>query len=412
MIEQPTSPGAWSTDPEINRRLATAELVLEIATAAAGELDLDEILRVALGRLSGVVAFTGGSIALVDGDELVIRAAVGLFAGEALGHRMRRGPNRSWKIVQTLEPERIDDLRAQNIRMTGKSASEVVRSWLGVPIARGSQGIGLLEVDSTDIAAFTDDDAALLGTVAKVLAGPIALADRHEAERRGRVVRDAFTGMVSHELRTPITTIYGMSQVLQHRHATMSDEQRQQLIDDIESEADRLRRLVEDLLVLGRAEGGGFDIEREPIALPHVLRRAVADESRRWPSYRFVTEIQDGLPIVLGENVYIEQIVRNLLSNAVKYSHDGSSITLTAASVAEGVEVTVADEGIGLPTEPERIFDLYYRSPEAQRQAGGAGIGLFVCRELLAAMGGHIRARPRTPRGAEFIFTLPAAGDI
>jgi K+-sensing histidine kinase KdpD len=412
VIEHPPSPSTPSTDLETARRLATAELVLEIATAAAGELDLDEILRGAISRLASVLSFTGGSIALVDGDELVIRAAVGLFAEEALGHRLARGSSLSWKIVQTLEPERIDDLRAANLTMTGKGATEAVRSWLGVPIARGQEGIGLLEVDSTDVAAFTDEDTALLATVAKALAGPIDLAARYEAERRGRAVRDAFSGMVSHELRTPITTIYGMSQVLRQRHAAMPDDQRQQLIDDIEGEADRLRRLVEDLLILGRSEGGRFDLEREPIVLGHVLRRAIADESRRWPAHQFVSSVPAGLPIVLGEEVYIEQVVRNLLSNAAKYSDATTTIWLTAAAAADHVEVVVADEGIGLPPgDAERLFDLYFRSPEAQRQAGGAGIGLFVCRELLGAMGGHITARPRSPRGAEFVFTLPVAAD-
>jgi two-component system sensor histidine kinase KdpD len=399
-------------DAEIERRLATAELVLEIATAAAGELDLDEILRIALSRLAGVVRFTGGSIALVEGDELVIRAAIGLFEHEAVGQRQPRGRGRSWHIVESLVPERIDDLMAAGIRITGQMAPQAVRSWLGVPIPRGGVGIGLLEIDSTARAAFTDGDAELVATVARALAGPIDLAARYDAERRAREIRDAFGGMISHELRTPITTIYGMMQVLRRSHGRMPEDQRAQLIEDVESEADRLRRLVEDLLVLGRAESGRLEVEREPLALGHLLRRAMEDESRRWPRHRFSAAIPSYLPIVLGEAVAVEQVVRNLLTNAAKYSPADSPILLSVAEVDGGVKVTVADEGIGLPDgDPSLLFDLYYRSPEARRQAAGAGIGLFVCRQLLAAMGGSITARRRDPAGSEFAFTLPVAAE-
>lgn len=403
-MSEPAS--AAPTLPE--RRLATAELVLDIATAAAGETELDDILRAALDRLRHVVAYTGGSIALVDEDDLVIRAAVGPFEAEALGQRLPRGMGRSWRIVQTLERERIDDLRTTDLRITGDAARLSVRSWLGVPIPRRGRGIGLLEVDSTEPAAFDDADADLLETVARALAGPIDLAARYAAERRGRRLRDAFTGMVSHELRTPITTIFGMSQILRQRYDTLDDEARRHLIADVESEADRLRRLVDDLLILGRAEGGQIDLLHEPIVIGHVLRRAIADESRRWPEHRFSTAVADGLPIVLGEETYVEQIVRNLLSNAAKYSPPGSEIGLSAAPGEGFVEVRVTDTGIGIPDGPEgQLFDLYYRSAEATLAAPGAGIGLFVCRELLSAMGGRIWARRREEGGSEFGFTLP-----
>src|ERR671911_670361 len=116
------------------RTLATAELVLDIATAASGERELDAILRAALDRLRGVVAFTGGSIALIDGNDLVIRAATGPFETEALGQRMPRKASVSWRVIETLQPIRIDDLAAVGSRITGAEAAKAVRSWLGVAI--------------------------------------------------------------------------------------------------------------------------------------------------------------------------------------------------------------------------------------------------------------------------------------
>jgi signal transduction histidine kinase len=397
--------------PAGDRTLATAELVLEIATAAAGERDLEAILRAALDRLHGVVAFTGGSIALVDRHDLVIRAATGPFEPEAIGQRLTRGPSLSWRVVDTLEPARIDDLRTSDARMPGPEASKAMRSWLAVPIQWQGEGIGLLEVDSTSPDAFTEEDQLLVATIGRALAGPIHLAARYAAEQRATALRDAFTGVISHELRTPITTIYGMSQVLRQRHETMDPETRRQSIADIEAEADRLRRLAEDLLVLSRAEGGRLTLARDPLVIRHVIRQAVEAEAKRWPDHDFGMDVPLDLPLVLGEELHVGQVLQNLLSNAAKYSGKGSHVEVRARDEDGGVTTVVLDEGEGLPAESsDHLFELFYRAPEAARRASGAGIGLFVCRQLVEGMGGRIWARSRDDRGAEFGFWLPGLG--
>jgi signal transduction histidine kinase len=111
---------------------------------------------------------------------------------------------------------------------------------------------------------------------------------------------------------------------------------------------------------------------------------------------------------VLGEATYVEQITRNLLSNAAKYSPAGSAIRVTVRHDEGEVVTLVLDEGIGIgPGDEEHLFELFYRSAHASRQAAGAGIGLFVCRQLVEAMGGRIWARRPSGTGAEFGFALP-----
>jgi len=392
-----------------DRTLATARLVLDITTTAAGERELDAILHAALDRLRGVVAFTGGSIAVVDGDDLVIRAAVGPFEREALGQRLARGPSQSWRVIESLESVRIDDLQAAGRKVTGEQAANAVKSWLAVPIARNGIGIGLLEVDSTASAAFSLEDEALVRTIGRVLAGPVDLAERYVAEQRATQLRDAFTGVISHELRTPITTIYGMSHVLRQRHTSMDTVALHQAIEDIEGEADRLRRLAEDLLILSRAEGGRLDLAQDPLVLAHIVRRAVESEAGRWPNHQFEPRLPPGLPLVVGEELYVGQVMQNLLSNAAKYSEAGTTIEVVSAIEDGGGTVRVYDEGDGLADETrEHVFELFYRAPEAARRAPGAGIGLFVCKQLIEGMGGRIWARSRDGRGAEFGFWLPA----
>ena len=390
------------------RSAATAQLVLDIATAAAGESELDHILLETLDRLGTVVPLTGGSIALVEGDELVIRAAVGPFADEALGQRLHRGPSRSWTVVETLEPYLTTDVKASGLHFSGPRADDAIRSWLAIPIVRRGQGIGLLEIDSTLPAAFDQGDVELLSTVVRALAGPVELASRYEDERRANALREAFIGVISHELRTPITTIYGLSKMLRQRLDSLSAEVRNQAIEDVEAEADRLYRLVEDLLVLSRAERGRVEISSDPIVIAHVLRRAVESEAARWPTRRFGLNVDGPLALVLGEETYIEQILRNLLTNAAKYSPGGTSVQVTAVTEDGEVVVRVLDEGMGIPEgDPGELFELFYRAPNASRQAAGAGIGLFVCRQLVEAMSGRIWARNREEGGAEVGFALP-----
>jgi K+-sensing histidine kinase KdpD len=205
-----------------------------------------------------------------------------------------------------------------------------------------------------------------------------------------------------------------MSQVLRRRYRTMAPELVGQHLADIDEEADRLRRLTEDLLVLSRAEGGRLELQTEPTLVDRVVRAAVEGERSRWPEHEIVVDAGPDLPVVLAEDVYVGQVVRNYLANAGKYSRPGSSIAVTVTEEGGGVAVRVIDGGPGLQgADPQRLFQLYHREPTAIKHTSGAGIGLFVCRELVQGMGGRVWASDAPPpatAGAEFGFWLPAAG--
>ena len=396
-------------DSEARVRPKSSQLIIDIASAAAGELDLDQILHETLDRLGAVVPLTGGSIALLDGDELVVRAAIGPFADEVLGQRLPRGPSRSWHVVDTLEPFHAADLHAQGLRVRGARPGAAIRSWLAAPIVRRGVGIGLIEIDSTEPGAFGPADVVLLVTIVRILAGPVELADHHAAEQQSKVLRDAFIGVISHELRTPITTIYGLSKMLHQRGEMLDPSVRVRVVEDIEAEADRLHRLVEDLLILSRAERGPVEVSDEPVSIVRVLRRAIDAESGRIPDRRFVLELPDDLGLVTGEETYVEQVTRNLLTNAAKYSASPTPIRIHGEIRDGEVVIRVLDEGIGIgQDDAEHAFELFYRSTTATRTASGAGIGLFVCRQLIDAMGGRIWAAPRIGGGSEVGFALPS----
>jgi signal transduction histidine kinase len=226
-------------------------------------------------------------------------------------------------------------------------------------------------------------------------------------ERRAGAFREAFVDVISHELRTPITTIMGLAQILARPGRTDDEVSRTALLEDVRSEAERLHRLVEDLLVLSRVERGRLEVEAEPTEPRRLLERIVMHEGRELPSITVETDLEPDLPIVAGETTYVEQIVRNLLNNAAKYSPLGSRVVVSAHRVDGSVVVRVTDDGPGIPpASVERIFELFYRDPTSSRLVAGSGIGLFVCASLVEAMGGRIWASRPSAGGTEVGFSL------
>lgn len=239
----------------------------------------------------------------------------------------------------------------------------------------------------------------------------VVLRDVTDA-RAARAARDAFMGVLSHELRTPVTTIYGGSELLER---DLDEPRRQEVLADIRAESERLARLVEDLLVMTRVERDIVEIADEPILLQHLLASVIGAFATRWAGAPIRLRTADRLPAVRGDATYIEQVVRNLLTNAMRYG-DGlaKGIEVVAEQSVDGsdepdsVIVRVIDNGRGLGGEqPDKLFELFYRSPSARSVPGGAGIGLFVCRNLIEKMGGRLWARERPEGGAEFAFSLP-----
>lgn len=240
----------------------------------------------------------------------------------------------------------------------------------------------------------------------------VVLRDVTRARERD-AIRETFIGVLSHELRTPVTTIYGGAKILARREATLDAETRHAIFADIVAEAERLQRLVEDVVAMNRFGEDDGDLGREPVLLQRVIPSVVRSEEARWPGATFQTSVPPGLPTVVADPIYVEQVLRNLLSNAAKYG--GPDVRIDVIVEADEAEVTVRilDDGLGIrPDEVDRLFELFYRSSATSATSGGAGIGLFVCARLVQAMGGRIWARPRLSGGAEFGFALRVMTDI
>ena len=227
---------------------------------------------------------------------------------------------------------------------------------------------------------------------------------RQEAD----ALRDRFIDVLSHELRTPVTSIFGGTQVLLSRRDSLDRETTNELLSDVGGEAERLQRMIENLLILARVERGADVLEVNPVLLHRLLPEVIARERAMWPAITLDAAIPVSIPLVSGDEASISLVIRNLLSNAAKYAGGEATVKVTvAADQADEVTVRVEDNGPGItPAEADQLFELYFRS-EAVGLAPGSGIGLFVCRQLVAAMGGRIWAKSRESGGAEFGFSLP-----
>jgi two-component system, OmpR family, phosphate regulon sensor histidine kinase PhoR len=235
--------------------------------------------------------------------------------------------------------------------------------------------------------------------------------------RRLEGVRRDFVANASHELKTPLTAIRGYSETL------LDDELppnlRRQFADTVRINAERLQRIVDDLLDLSRLESGGWRAEPERVDLEEIGREvwasiaAVGDGKR----ITFSVELADGCRYVFADPAGLRQILINLFSNSYRYTPDGGSLTLRSrrpdgarSPGPPAVQVEVVDTGAGIPAQHlTRIFERFYRvDPARSRMEGGTGLGLSIVKHLVEAHGGQVMADSEVGRGTTIRFTLPA----
>jgi two-component system sensor histidine kinase KdpD len=209
-----------------------------------------------------------------------------------------------------------------------------------------------------------------------------------------------------------VTSIYGGTQLLLGRGARLDPETRNELLVSVAAEAERLQRMIENLVAMARIERGGDFGGVRPVLVDRIIQQLVERERGLWPEVTIKLVSSGPVQMVAADEEYLAQIMRNLLSNAAKYSGAGSTVEVGLEDGEGEVIIRVRDDGPGISEEDgDRLFGLYYRSAKQATTAPGAGIGLFVCRELVAAMGGEIWARALPGKGAEFGFTIPAYVD-
>jgi two-component system sensor histidine kinase KdpD len=237
------------------------------------------------------------------------------------------------------------------------------------------------------------------------------LAEEAETARREmetEQLRSALLSSVSHDLRTPLAVITGASSTLLQSGPMVNESTRQDLLCTVLEEAERLNRLIGNVLDMTRLESGAVKVHKEWLSLEELVGGALERLDARLGAREVRVQLPRDLPLVPGDAVLLEQVLINLLENAIKYS--SGALEIRAEATTEQVQVEVSDRGGGIqPGEEERIFDKFQRSERAGAREG-VGLGLTICRAIATAHGGKIWGANRDGGGASFIFTLPLAG--
>lgn len=222
-----------------------------------------------------------------------------------------------------------------------------------------------------------------------------------------------FVSTVSHELRTPLTSIKGFADTILRAGDRLDLGQQRRYVGIIKDQADRLTRLVEDLLAVSRLEARKLQLTIRAIDLNEAVQRVCRNLADKASEHQMVTRIPAGLPPVWADADRLEQILTNLLDNAIKYSNSRTTVTISAREIGqspETVEFSVSDQGVGIPAEHlPHIFTKFSRPDNPLvRQTEGTGLGLYITKSLVLALGGQINVES-CPGGTTFTVQLPAA---
>jgi signal transduction histidine kinase len=219
-----------------------------------------------------------------------------------------------------------------------------------------------------------------------------------------------FVSTVSHELRTPLTSIKGFADTILRAGDRLDLSQQRRYVGIIKDQADRLTRLVEDLLAVSRLESKRMQLTIRAIDLNGAIQRVNRNLSDKAKEHRIVIKVPPGLPPVWADADRLEQILTNLIDNAIKYSPPKTTVTVTALDNSEMVEFAVSDQGVGIPQEHlGQIFTKFSRLDNPLvRQTEGTGLGLYITRSLVLALGGQIKVAS-SGTGTVFTVQLPAA---
>jgi len=233
-------------------------------------------------------------------------------------------------------------------------------------------------------------------------------ANESEALRRTDELRTALMNAVSHDLRTPLSSIIASAGSLLQDDVSWNDEERRRFLTTIESDAERLNRLVGNLLDLSRIQGGSLRPEKGWYELGSLIREVAGRLAFMASQHSLVLDVPDELPPMLFDYVELDQVVTNLIENAIKHTPPGTRITLSARVLGDQVRVEITDNGPGIPDEAlPRLFEAFYRGGNNAVRPRGSGLGLTVSRGLIEAHGGRLWVENVGGGGARFAFEFP-----
>jgi two-component system, sensor histidine kinase and response regulator len=220
--------------------------------------------------------------------------------------------------------------------------------------------------------------------------------------------KDEFISIASHELKTPLTSVRGYIQLLERLPEVKDNEKYKSYLAKTSTQLDKLRDLIDDLLDISKIESGKMKFNFQPISTEKLLENTIDNVSQMYPSHRF-RKLGKCAATILGDEMRLEQVLLNYLTNAIKYAPNSKEVFIECKLTDDNkIQIGVRDFGIGIPSDKhESIFDKFYRVEESSYKFQGLGMGLYICKEIIARHHGEYGVESELDKGSLFYFRLP-----
>ncbi len=385
----------------------------EIATVIGQTTHLKHMVNTTLDKLSTMMTIDGSCVHLLD-------------PGEGQSHSLALVAQRGFlpDVVERIEAIPLSDgpspataqvMQVVQHHLALAAGRQEAPAFIAVPLQAKDRVLGVLGVFRRRPGQPSFQDTQLLTALGHQVG--VAIENVHLAQQAAEIellrrldrLRSELIANVSHELRTPLGLITVFCTTLLREDISVDPSMQREFLSDMKEEADKLARIVDNLLDLSRLQHGRLRLDKHPLDLGQMVTDTIAAMQLGLTRHRLVNRLASTPLVALADAKRIEQVQRNLLENAIKYSPAGGEITIGGRQVEDEVLIEISDQGIGIPPqELERIFESFYRvENESTQRVGGVGLGLAICREIIAAHGGRIWAESTPGVGSTFYFTLP-----
>jgi PAS domain S-box-containing protein len=412
------------TKEALERQTATSEVLRVISSSPN---DLQSVFDAILDKATRICDAHFGTLLLYDGTLFHAHALHNV--PPAFAEALRREPRRAspttglGRLIATKRPVHIHDVAAENA-YTDREPMRVqsvelggIRTALVVPLLKGDDLVGGLQICRQEVKPFTDKQIALVSTFADQAV--IAIENAHlfrEIQDKSQQLeianrhKSGFLANMSHELRTPLNAIIGFTRIVMRRSKEQLEPKQYENLEKIHSSGQHLLQLINAILDLSKVEAGRVEVNAAEVALGGVLEQCVktVEPLVKAPAVRLVKEFDGELPQVYLDEEKLRQVLINLLSNAVKFTEHGT-VCVRAKCEGDAFSVAVSDTGIGIvPEKLEHVFEEFAQADASStRVYGGTGLGLTIARRLARLMGGDITALSAPGVGSTFTLTLP-----
>lgn len=385
-------------------RLDGYRRLIDIARDLASTLDLDILLSRIVHAAAEISGSEAASILLYDDTsrQLYFQVSTNLDASTRRGLLVPlEGSIAGW-IVNNRKPVRISNAH-EDPRFFPKvetATGFLTESLLGIPLITKNKVVGVLEALNKHKGKFTDTDESML----LVLGAQAAVA----IENARLFQQSDLISEFVHELRTPLSSLSTATYLLMRPE--MSQEQRDQIINNIHNETMRLNALASSFLDLARLESGRVQFRKSVFSLADLMYECkdVMSSKAIEDNIQLRVESPEGLPLLEADRDKIKQVLLNLLSNAIKYNRPNGTVLLRAEVKDADLCIYIQDTGIGIPDEAlPHLFQKFYRVREHEARASGTGLGLSICKEIIHAHGGRIEVKSKIGVGTVFLVYLP-----